>query len=82
MVSVERIRGHFADLGMSAGLASVTADDSLLLSGVLDSVGMIDLVSELERVYGISIAEDELVPEHFETLRAISDFVTHKLAGT
>ncbi len=80
IVSLERIREHFVQLGMGEALKNVSDDESLLLSGVLDSVGMIDLIAELERVYDISIGEDEMTPEHYETIRSIQNFVTSKVS--
>ena len=64
------------DLGKDA--SAIGADDSLLETGTLDSVGVMQLVAFLEQTYGITIAEDELMPEHFDTLRAIDAFVKQR----
>lgn len=54
---------------------------SLLTSGVIDSLAMVQLVTALESAYGIAILEDELVPEHFDSVRAIAAFVDTKRRG-
>lgn len=77
-VSEARVREHLVELGMGEALKDVADDESLLLSNVLDSVGMIDLIAELERVYDVSISEDEMTPEHFETISSIAEFVSLK----
>lgn len=50
-------------------------DDPLVESGVLDSLGITDLVSFLEEEFGVSIALTRLVPQNFATIQTISNFV-------
>lgn len=54
-------------------------DQSFLESGIIDSTGLLELVSFVEQRYGISIADRELVPENLDSLRSISQFVARKL---
>jgi acyl carrier protein len=51
-------------------------EDSLLESGVLDSVVMVDLISHLEKTYGIKIHEDDMTPENFDSVNSIVAYVT------
>ena len=55
-------------------------DDSLLESGVIDSVTMVDLLSFLESQYGIQIDDDEMTPENFDALSSIVAFVERQQA--
>ena len=57
---------------------SLSADDNLLVSGAIDSLGIVKLVAFLEQRFGFRIADDEVLPENFESVNAISDFVTSK----
>lgn len=57
---------------------AIPGDASLLDSGLLDSAGLFELVSFLEERCGITIADEELLPENFETIDAIVAFVTPK----
>lgn len=50
-------------------------DDQLLANGILDSLGVLDVVGYLEQEFGISVADEDLVPENFETLRRLTAFV-------
>lgn len=56
----------------------VTDSDQLLENGIIDSLGMLDLVSALEKDFGISISDEELVPENFQTVADIAAFVATK----
>lgn len=56
----------------------VTDDLPLIRSGIVDSLGLFELVALLEREYGIEVRDDELVLDHFETVRAIVAFVRSK----
>lgn len=48
-------------------------------SGILDSMGFLELVTFIEEHFMIRISDHELIPENFDTLRKTSDFVEHKL---
>jgi acyl carrier protein len=50
----------------------------LLESGIVDSLGMLDLVSFLEKSFSIQIADEELTPENFATIASLTDFVKRK----
>jgi acyl carrier protein len=58
--------------------AEISADESLLDSGILDSASILELVSFLESRFGIVIPDDELLPENFETINAIVALVEEK----
>lgn len=64
--------------GQDRGLAD---DQSFLESGIIDSTGMLELVSFVEEKYGISIEDRELVPQNLDSLRNISQLVARKLHG-
>lgn len=57
-------------------------DQSFLESGIVDSTGMLELVSFLEEKYGITIADHELVPQNLDSLRNVSQLVARKLQST
>ncbi len=55
-------------------------DDRLLGEGIIDSLGVLDIVGYLESEFRISIVDDDLTPENFETLGRLTAFVERKLA--
>ena len=54
-------------------------DDSLLEQGIIDSTGVLELVSFLERDYGLTIEDEELIPENLDSVRNLASFVRRKL---
>jgi acyl carrier protein len=50
----------------------------LLASGIVDSLGMLDLVTFLETTFAIQLSDEELTPENFATIRALATFVEQK----
>jgi acyl carrier protein len=60
---------------------AVGDDDSLLDSGILDSTGVLEVVTFLESRFGIAVADDEIVPENLETIARISAFVSRRLGA-
>jgi acyl carrier protein len=50
----------------------------LLESGIVDSLGMLDLVSFLEKSFAIQLSDDELTPENFATIASLANFVRQK----
>jgi acyl carrier protein len=56
-------------------------DDHLLANGILDSLGVLDMVGYLEMEFGITVSDDDLLPENFETLGRLAQFVEGKQIG-
>ena len=50
-------------------------DDNLLETGLLDSVAMMELVVWSEEHFEFTIDTDDLTPENFSTLTAISSYI-------
>jgi acyl carrier protein len=53
-------------------------DESFLEHGVIDSIGMIELVAILDRNFNINISDDELIPENLDSIASISAFLHRK----
>lgn len=56
-------------------------EDDLLESGILDSLGILDLVAFVEQTFAIVLSDDELVPENFRTIQRLVAFVERKSQG-
>jgi acyl carrier protein len=54
-------------------------DQSFLESGIIDSTGLLELVSFIEQKYSITIGDREMVPENLDSLRNVSQLVARKL---
>jgi acyl carrier protein len=57
----------------------VARDVSLTESGIMDSTGVLEMLLFLEETFGITVADEEVVPEHFDSVARISTYVRRKL---
>ena len=67
------------DLAMNQNLGGLSRSDNLLELGVVDSLGILKLSAFLEEAFGIRVADDDLLPEYFESLDAITKYASSKL---
>ena len=56
-------------------------DTSFLESGIIDSTGILELVTFLEESFDIVIEDEELIPENLDSLKNITQFLDKKLNG-
>jgi len=54
-------------------------DTSFQEHGIIDSLGFVELITFVEKKFGIEIKDDELIPENFDNLQKITRFVEWKL---
>lgn len=57
------------------------APDTSLITGYVDSTGMLEVIAFLETEFGIRIDDREMVPENLETIGRIGAFVVRKQAA-
>jgi len=58
---------------------TLDADDSFLEQGLIDSTGVLELVSFLEDRFQVRVADDELVPDNLDSINRLIQFVEQKL---
>ena len=68
----------FITVELARDAGPVQNHESLLEAGVLDSLGVLSLVSFIERRYGIAVTEDEMMPENFDSIEAIAGFIERR----
>ena len=56
----------------------VKDSDLLLENGMLDSQGVLEVVSFIEEKFSITVADEDMVPANFRTIDRIVDFVHTK----
>ena len=49
-------------------------------SGIIDSTGILELITFLEEKYGIKVEDDELIPDNLDSLSNVARFIERKLA--
>lgn len=65
-------------LGRDDGFSN---DDSFLELGIIDSTGILELISHLENTYGIEVTDDELNPDNLDSINRITAYLTRKVAA-
>ena len=56
-------------------------DDSFLERGMVDSTGIMEVITFIEDEYGFSVANDEMVPEHLDSIESLVAYVEKKRGG-
>ena len=57
-------------------------EESLLETGIIDSLGILEIVNFLIEQLGVEIEEDDLIPNNFETVLSIANFIERKNSTT
>jgi acyl carrier protein len=73
----ERIMGIVRKVSDNSTLPD--PDESLFDSGFLDSFALPDLVSDLEREFGIKIPDSDLNPRKFESVALIQSYIESRM---
>lgn len=58
--------------------ASLGDGDSLLESGIVDSTCALELIEFLQKTFDITIRDDEIIPDNFESIESLSRLVASK----
>ena len=75
-----KIRSFIHENFLFGSDVKVGDESSLLEAGVIDSTGAMELVTFLEKEFGIGIDDQDLVPENLDSIAAMTSFVARKLA--
>ena len=59
-------------------LEDLKPEDSLIGRGLLDSLSILKTVTFCEERFGISIPDDDVLPDHFDSIRAIGALVDRR----
>ena len=61
--------------------SNLAANASLLEAGIIDSTGVLELVGFVEETYSVTVEDEELLPENFDSIQGIVAFVGRKRAA-
>ena len=56
-------------------------DDNFLALGVMDSLGFVELVEEVQSRYGMAVQDVEITEENFGSISALTQYVESKSAS-
>ena len=74
-----RLRQFILKQFPAARKRDVSNDDSLLEAGIVDSLGVLEIVTMIEQDFGVTLDDDELMSDHFESIAAITNLLHDKL---
>jgi acyl carrier protein len=79
--SIEKpIREFIArNLLFSGGSFPYSDDASLLEEGIIDSLGIMELVEFAQKTFEVAISQQEVIPENFDSVSKLATFVRGKL---
>jgi len=70
----EFIKNNFL-LGNDSNLQD---DDSFMGKGIVDSTGILEVVSFTEETFGFKVADEELLPENLDSINNLTAFISNK----
>jgi len=73
---IKHIEQELANEEIEEGLEPT---DDLLGEGILDSLGMMKLISFIEKTFNIDVAPQDMVIENFMTVENICEYINTKL---
>jgi acyl carrier protein len=80
-VDRDDIRGCLVDIDVIRDGEPLDPDESLFERGLIDSLGITILITHLEKKYAIKVPQHDLLPDNFDSISAISDYVNSKHPG-
>ena len=72
------IRRFISDELISGEGSRLITDDTPLWEGIIDSIGLVELIGFLEKEYEISIPDGDITAENFRTVAAIGRLLVGK----
>ena len=60
---------------------TIAAGDNLFDKGIVDSIGVLTLVTWMEQEFGFLVHDEEVVPENLESIDALVRYIDGKLAS-
>lgn len=75
----EHIRGFIACNLLYSDTGFTYADDtSFLEEGIIDSLGVVELVEFVQKTFGVAVDQQEVVTAHFDSVAKLAAFVRRK----
>lgn len=74
----EQVRTFVTSNFYVADPVALSDSTSLLDQGIIDSTGVLEVISFIEETFGIKVEDSEMLPENLDSIDRISNFITHK----
>lgn len=81
MTVEEQIRQYVADNFLFSNDGYQLPDDaSFLEEGVVDSTGVLELVMFVEETFNVTVGDEEIVPENFDSVSRLAAYIRRQIA--
>lgn len=74
----KKIRAFVIDNFLYGDGAGLENNSSFLDEGIIDSTGILELVAFLEENFGITVEDEELIPENLDSIDNVAAFLAVK----
>jgi acyl carrier protein len=78
MEYAELIRSYIVDNFLFGDDNDLQEETSFLESGIIDSTGIIELVSYVETNFNMKVDDKDIVPENFDSIQNIAAFILRR----
>ena len=76
-----RIRSYIAqNLLFSDNGFNYSDDDSFLQEGIVDSVGVLELVLFVEQTFGVDVHDQDITPDNFDSVSRLANYIRRQTA--
>lgn len=80
-MNTQEVLGNYILDELAKGRKSkISPQDDLLSEGIIDSLGILQLVSFIEEQFNLAIPDEDVVIENFQSVAALSGYVDQHLA--
>ena len=75
----DKIRAFIMENFLFGNDQGLNDDTSLLDEGIIDSTGILELVSFLEEEFSISVEDEEILPENLDSIKNVVAYLERKM---
>ena len=78
----DQIRTYIMDnILLGSADQSIADDDSFLEKGIIDSTGILELVTFVEDEFNIEVGDEELIPDNFDSIEKLTAYTQRKIGN-
>lgn len=74
----EQVRAFVTSNFYVADPAALEDGASLLDGGIIDSTGVLEVISFIEDTFGITVEDSEMLPDNLDSIERIANFIARK----
>jgi acyl carrier protein len=74
----EQVRQFITENFLFSEEKKITEADSFLENGIIDSTGVLELVSFVEEKFNVKVKDEEMIPENLDSISNLVSFIKKK----